>query len=126
MWESSRLKKAGGGGGKSSGTGYPSFSTKNQGFFGRQMRRFSSSLPRFNSNTHYADKEKLGRGRWSVHNVPLVGRIRGIVARMGRKMKIRLLILLGMILSIIIFYNSREWHPCLGRALDKRQLTLGA
>jgi mannan polymerase II complex MNN10 subunit len=111
MWESSRLKKAGGGAGGSSGTGYPSFSTKNQGFFGRQMRRFSSSLPRFNSSPHYADKEKLGRGRWSVHNVPLLGRIRGIVARMGRKMKIRLLILLAMVLSIIIFYNSREWHP---------------
>ena len=102
MWESSRLKK-----GAASAAGYPSFSTKNQGFFGRHMRRFSSSLPRFSSSPHYADKEKLGRGRWSVHNMPLVGRVWGIVARMGRKTKIRLLVLLGILLSIIIFYNSR-------------------
>lgn len=101
MWESSRLKKG-------SGPGYPSFSTKNQSFLGRHMRRISSSLPRFGSNSHYADKEKLGRGRWPIHNVPLLGRVRGIMARMGRKMKIRLLILLMFILSIIIFYNSRE------------------
>ncbi len=102
MWESSRLKK-----GAASAAGYPSFSTKNQGFFGRHMRRLSSSLPRFSSSPHYADKEKLGRGRWSVHNMPLVGRVRGLVARTSRKMKIRLLVLLGILLSIIIFYNSR-------------------
>ena len=104
MWESSRLKKG-------SGPGYPSFSTKNQSFFGRHMRRISSSLPRFGSNPYYGDKEKPGRGRWSVHNVPLLGRVRGIMSRMGRKMKIRLLILLMFILSIIIFYNSRESPP---------------
>ncbi len=102
MWESSRLKK-----GAASAAGYPSFSTKNQGFFGRHMRRFSRSLPRFSSSPHYADKEKLGRGRWSVHNMPLVGRVQGIVARMGRKTKIRLLVLLGILVFIIIFYNSR-------------------
>ena len=101
MWESSRLKKGG-------GAGYPSFSTKNQSFFGRHMRRLSSSLPRFSSSSSYADKEKLGRGRWSVHNVPLLGRIRGVMGRMGRKVKIRLLMLLTLLLSIIIFYNTRE------------------
>jgi mannan polymerase II complex MNN10 subunit len=106
MWESSRLKKGG-------STGYPSFSTKNQNFFSRHMRRFSSSLPRFNGSPYYADKEKLGRGRWSVHNVPLLGRMRGIMARMGRKMKMRLLILLMFLLSIIVFYNSRECQPVL-------------
>lgn len=103
MWESARLKKS-----SHNGAGYPSFSTNKQGFFGRHMRRFSSSLPRFGSSSQYAEKEKLGRGRWSVHNMPLVGRIRGIMARMGRKTKIRLLILLTILLSIIIFYNSRE------------------
>jgi mannan polymerase II complex MNN10 subunit len=101
MWESSRQKKSG-------GTGYPSFSTRNQSFFGRHMRRLSSSLPRFSTSPHYAEKEKLGRGRWSVHNVPLLGRIRGIMARMGRKMKMRLLIFFLILLSIYIFYHSRE------------------
>ncbi|KAL2178703.1 glycosyltransferase family 34 protein [Thermothelomyces heterothallicus CBS 202.75] len=99
MWESSRLRKG-------AGLSYPSFSTRSQSFFGRHMRRLSSSLPRFGSSLYYADKEKLGRGRWSVHDVPLLGRVRGIMARMGRKMKIRILILLAFLLSLIIFYNS--------------------
>ncbi|AEO65857.1 glycosyltransferase family 34 protein [Thermothielavioides terrestris NRRL 8126] len=98
-WESSRLKRG-------FGSGYPSFETKNQSFFGRHMRRFSSGLPRFNTSRHYADKEKLGRGRWSVHSVPLLGRIQSIMGRMGRRTKIRLLILLIILLSIYIFYNS--------------------
>jgi mannan polymerase II complex MNN10 subunit len=52
------------------------------------MRRISSSLPSFSMNTHYAEKEKLQRGRWSPQRLPLVGRVKSIVARMGRKMKI--------------------------------------
>ncbi|KAL2258790.1 hypothetical protein VTK26DRAFT_7755 [Humicola hyalothermophila] len=104
MWESSRSKRVGGRGG---GAGYPSFSTQREaGFFGRHMRKLSSSLPRFNASPYFAEKEKLGRGRWSVNNVPLVGRIRGIMARMGRKMKIRLMVLLMILLSIYTFYNS--------------------
>lgn len=108
MWESSRLKRNG-----AAGPGYPSFSTQKTqgGFFSRNMRRVSNTLPRFSANTNYAEKEKLGRGRWSIHNVPLLGRIRGIMARMGKKMKIRLLILFTILLSIIIFYNSRECRP---------------
>ncbi|KAK7747681.1 alpha-1,6-mannosyltransferase [Diatrype stigma] len=58
-WESARLKTQG-------VAGYPSFSTQNQGFFTRHMRRISRSLPTFNTDVpgKYAEKEKLGRGRW--------------------------------------------------------------
>jgi len=104
MWESARLKNTGG-----SGSGYPSFSTQNKNFFSRHMRKISNNLPRFSANNDYAEKEKLGRGQWSAHNVPLLGRLRGIMARMGRKMKIRLLLLFLLLLSVIVFYNSREW-----------------
>ncbi|KAJ9164873.1 Galactosyl transferase GMA12/MNN10 family protein [Coniochaeta hoffmannii] len=100
IWESARQKTMGAAG------GYPSFSTHNQGFFTRHMRRLSSSLPRFSSSTHYAEKEKLGRGRWSANNVPLLGRLRAMMARMGRKMKLRLLFALLLILSVIIFFNT--------------------
>ncbi|KAK0729367.1 galactosyl transferase GMA12/MNN10 family-domain-containing protein [Apiosordaria backusii] len=101
MWESSRLKKAG-------GSGYPSFSTQNSGFLSKHMRKISSSLPRFNSagSSPYAEKEKLGRGRWSAQNVPLLGRLRAIMGRMGRKMKIRILLLFMLLFCIIIFYNT--------------------
>ncbi len=96
-WEStSRLKNG------AAGTGYPSFSTQNQGFFTRHMRKLSNNLPRFNS---YGDKEKLGRGRWSAQAVPVVGRLRAILARMGRKLKIRLLVGSLMLLCIYIVYN---------------------
>ena len=101
MWESARIKNSG-------ASGYPSFSTQNQGFFTRHMRRISSSLPRFNANAHYAEKEKLGRGRWAAQDAPLLGRLKGIVGRMGRKLKLRLLIGFLFLLSIIIFYNTRR------------------
>lgn len=121
VWESARLKQ-----GSSSSTGYPSFSTQNQGFFTRHMRKLSSSLPRFNSagsihHAPYADKEKLGRGRWSnnLDNVPLLGRLKAIFGRMGRKLKLRLLIAFIVFLCIYIFYHSREslpstWFRCIG------------
>ncbi|KAK4168710.1 alpha-1,2-galactosyltransferase [Cladorrhinum sp. PSN259] len=98
MWESSRLKKAG-------GSGYPSFSTQGSGFLSRHMRRISSNLPRFNATTGYDEKDKPV-SRWSAQNVPLLGRLRNIIGRMGRKMKIRILVLFTLLLSIIIFYNT--------------------
>lgn len=89
--------------------GYPSFSTQNSGFFVRHMRRLSSGLPRFSPDSTYAQKEKLGRGRgqWAARNVPLVGRLRSIFGRMGRKLKVRLLIVAILLLCLTIFYNSR-------------------
>ena len=92
--------------------GYPSFSTHNQGFFSRHMRRISSSLPRFGptADSHYVDKDKFGRGRWPGQNLPLVGRVISIFGRMGRKMKIRLLIGFIVFLCIYIFYHSREFR----------------
>jgi len=48
--------------------GYPSFSTRNEGFFSRSKRKISSTLPRFNSfgatKKDWRESEKLGRGRW--------------------------------------------------------------
>lgn len=105
-WESARMRHLG-------PNGYPSFSTHNQGFFTRHMRRLSSSLPRFSSNSsdqRPGDKQKVDRGRWSGQNIPLVGRIRYIFGRMGRKLKIRLLICLILMLCLLVFYNSRKCY----------------
>ncbi|ORY66276.1 galactosyl transferase GMA12/MNN10 family-domain-containing protein [Pseudomassariella vexata] len=93
-WESARLKSRGVG-------GYPSFSTQNQGFFTRHMRRISSSLPTFQDTPEPgAEKEKVGRGRW---NMPLVGRIRRIMARVSRKAKVRSLIVSMLLLCYVLF-----------------------
>ncbi|EGO52769.1 hypothetical protein NEUTE1DRAFT_72749 [Neurospora tetrasperma FGSC 2508] len=95
MWE--RQKNMG-------GAAYQSFSTQNQGFFSRHMRRISSSLPRFKAdNTHGAEREKIGQGRW---NMPRLGRIRGITGRMSRRTKMLLAFGLLFLLAYIIFYST--------------------
>ncbi|KAG6008602.1 hypothetical protein E4U21_004242 [Claviceps maximensis] len=101
-WESAKMRHL-------NPSSYPSFSTHNQGFFTRHMRQLSSSLPRFSSNANdqrFEGKQRLGRGRWLGQNIPLVGRIRSIFGRMGRKLKIRLLIGLVLLLGLYIFYHS--------------------
>lgn len=99
-WESARLKTQG-------VAGYPSFSTQNQGFFTRHMRRISRSLPTFNTDVpgKYAEKEKLGRGRWDF---PILGRIGRTLARTSRKARIRALIVAVLLLCYILFYVTRE------------------
>lgn len=103
-WESAKMRRHG-------AKGYPSFSTHNQGFFTRHMRRLSSSLPRFKSSSAHAqcdDKDKPSHGNWPGRNIPFVGRIRSVFGRMGRKLKIRLLIGLVILLCVYIFYHSRK------------------
>ena len=105
-WESAKAKSAG-------VNGYPSFSTQNNGFFNRHYRRLSGSLPRFNLGTDksYAEKEKLGRGRWMLQDrggtAQVRKRVRSLVRRTSRKAKIRILVLLGLLLMIILFYTTR-------------------
>lgn len=103
VWESARMKNSG-------GKGYPSFSTQNQGFFNRHMRRISSSLPTFTTtNSHYAEKEKLQRGRWSGQPVSLLARMRNMAGRVGRKSKMRLLLgalLFGLLLVVVLLIQS--------------------
>ncbi len=102
-WGPSRSKS-------SMASGYPSFSTQNEGFFTRHMRKLSHNLSRFSAAAarpvSSSDKEKPGRSsRWALHNSPLSG-VRGILARMGRKLKIRLLIAFLILLSTFLLYQS--------------------
>lgn len=102
-WESAKAKSEG-------VNGYPSFSTHNNGFFNRHYRKISSSLPRFNmgSDKSYAEKEKLGRGRWSVRGASKLARLRSLVRRTNRKTKIRFLIGLALIALYFIWSMSRK------------------
>lgn len=92
---------------------FSSFSSQNKGFFSRHMRRLSSSLPQFNGQRD-TWKEKNGRGpRW-IRKVPLAGRIRSIYGRMGRRLKMILLLMLVAALCYTIFYTTRKLRqPCL-------------
>lgn len=101
-WESSsRTRKMG-------ERSYPAFETQNQGFFQRHMRRISNNLPRFNTSTHYAEKEKIQKGRWAAApSVPWYGRVRNVAGRVGRKSKIRTLFVFLLLFAVWIFFHSR-------------------
>ena len=97
--------------------GYPSFSTRNQGFFSRHARKISTSLPTFNmgGRRNFSDKEKLGRGRWSPINNGRAGRFLTYMGRLIWRLRLRLGIVFGLMLAIILFYVTREWgslHFC--------------
>ncbi|KAK6609242.1 glycosyltransferase family 34 protein [Botrytis cinerea] len=98
-WESARAKSE-------EVNGYPSFSTKNNGFFNRHIRNISNSLPHFHmgGDGSYAEKEKLGRGRFLGSSK--LARIRNALARVSRKMRMRFMIVLGFVMMIILFYST--------------------
>lgn len=106
-WESARAKSE-------EVNGYPSFSTKNNGFFNRHMRNLSNSLPHFHmgGDKSYAEKEKLGRGRWVGSSK--MARIRNSLARVSRKMRMRFMIVLGFVMMIILFYSTRKSTSSVG------------
>lgn len=85
--------------------GYPSFSTRNNGFFSRHASQISRSLPSF---VRGAEKEKLGRGRWYSNNGSKPGRILGFLGRSIWRLRLRLLITLSFILAVIVFYLTRK------------------
>lgn len=104
-WESAKAKSDGVNG------GYPSFSTQNNGFFNRHYRSISNSLPRFNmgSDKSYAEKEKLGRGRWVSRDGSRLGRLRAAIGRTSRRSRISFLLFVGLILMYILFYSTRMY-----------------
>lgn len=91
--------------------GYPSFSTRKTGFFSRHARTISSSLPRFNlgSKRDYSDREKLGRGRSYPYGGTWPDRMKTLLGSIGRRMKMRILICLLLMLSVVLFYTTREY-----------------
>lgn len=102
-WESARAKTQGVHG------GHPAYSSSNVGFFNRHMRSISNSLPSFNigGDRSYAEKEKLGRGRWAEGGAGN-GRIRPLVNKIARKLRLRGIIALAIVLAITLFYTTRE------------------
>jgi mannan polymerase II complex MNN10 subunit len=55
----------------------------------------------------YAEKEKLGRGRWSVRGGSKLARLRSMVRQANRKTKIRFLIGLGIFFLFLIYQMTR-------------------
>jgi len=105
--------------------GYPSFSTRNNGFFSRHARKISTSLPTFSmgGRRDFSDKEKLGRGRWPPIQGSRTGRFLTYTGRIIWRLRLRLGIVLSLILAVILFYATREFHmiPDLVQALTTWQ-----
>ncbi|EEH02734.1 galactosyltransferase [Histoplasma capsulatum var. duboisii H88] len=91
---------------------YPSFSTRNNGFFSRQRRKISASLPRFrvNSMLDYGEKEKLGRGRWLARgpgDLPLRVRLKTLLGSLIRRKRFRFMLLLLFLFFFWLFFSTR-------------------
>ena len=86
--------------------------TKSNGFFNRHMRSLSNSLPRFNmgGDYSYAEKEKLGRGRWSAKDGSIISRIRNRVIQCSRQSRLRFMIILGLVLFFILYMLTRKFQ----------------
>lgn len=89
---------------------YPSFSTRNSGFFSRQKRKISASLPRFSLSRDYREQEKLNRGRssasstsWKARDSTLRGRLVSFVGNLMHRRRFRLLF--SLLIGFILYLN---------------------
>ncbi|CAI7602764.1 unnamed protein product [Penicillium manginii] len=86
--------------------GYPSFATRNSGFFSRQKTKISNKLPSFNGHQSphgYVDKDVYGRETWRSST----GGARGTLAIILRRSRVR--ILLGVFLACLAYICL--WGP---------------
>ncbi|KAI9657760.1 MAG: alpha-1,6-mannosyltransferase [Bathelium mastoideum] len=86
--------------------GHPSHS-QTQGFFQR-FRRLSTSLPRFShpASSHYAEKEKLGRGRWNPDNGNSLQNLFRMMRRIVWRARLRFALAVAFLLLVLVFYAT--------------------
>lgn len=102
--------------------GYPSFSTRNSGFFSRQKRQISARLPSFRGNagqSHgrgYIDKDGSGGSFW-----PSGSGFWGSLAMLLRRKRMRILAGLTLAWFGYLLFWSRECYNCFGE--DNLELT---
>lgn len=81
--------------------GYPAFTTRGQGFFGKHFRKLSMGLP-FNQG----DKEKLGRGRAQDNKLTRI--LNGLVWNLWRLRKRVAIVFLIIFLLFFGNFNTRK------------------
>ncbi|KAI5299878.1 hypothetical protein KEM56_002900 [Ascosphaera pollenicola] len=106
-WESAKAKS-------DAVRGYPSFSTRNNGFFSRQRRKISASLPRFRTGFEsYTGGEKDQFGgfpTWNSLSGTPVEKIRWIVYSLLRKKRVRLFITILVGFLVWLFLGAALRH----------------
>lgn len=88
--------------------GYPSFSPRKSGWFSQHARRISNNLPSFTGRRDFAEKEKLGRGRWYPGRGSRSGRLMTYLGSIARRFRLRLLLVIAFVLALSLFYITRE------------------
>lgn len=95
--------------------GYPAYQQNGMGFFGKHMRNISASLPFFNTapqDDRFAEKEKLGRGRWQPPpGSSTWSNVRGRLGRLIWRMRLRFVLVVALLFTILCFYATRESCP---------------
>lgn len=92
--------------------GYPSFSTRNNGFFSRQRRKISASLPRFKMNAVGRHTGAFGPGkdpRPGLGEGSLPSRVLTLLNNLLRRTRIRLLLVFALALVLWLVYRNREF-----------------
>ena len=93
-------------------SGYPSYESQNQGYFGRKMRSLSIGLPQYfaqgRQGEQYAEKEKLGRGRRRHKDWRDLPRRLGLL--MSRRRRYMLLAVIGL-LFFLIWPKDSKMNP---------------
>lgn len=93
---------------------YPSFSTRNSGFFSRQKRKISARLPNFRgqaSRHGYVDKDAYGRGHLHAGGPGGCGPL-AMVKMLLRRGRTRVVLGLFLLWIGYLFLWSSKWSKC--------------
>ena len=89
--------------------GYPSFAPRSNGFFQRHTRKISESLPTFIGRRRSHDRGQ--KSRWGPTGGTLLSRLRTFTGNIGRRMRIRILMVFVLVLAFVLFYTTRSCPP---------------
>lgn len=84
---------------------YPSFSTRNTGFFSRQKHKISASLPRFSLSRDNYEEEKVNRGRasWRTRDNTFKEHLVSLMKNIMHRRRFKLLF--SLIVGFILYLN---------------------
>jgi mannan polymerase II complex MNN10 subunit len=92
---------------------YPSFATRNEGFFQRSKRKISATLPTFNkfgsNKKDWRESEKLGRGRWYPAGGGKWSRLKTLIGNVLRKFRLLFILLAVIVTLTLILSKLSEW-----------------
>lgn len=90
---------------------FPSFTGRKQSFVGRTLEKLKSSLPHGASSRNFAQKEKLGRGRWQTRKGSAWSNVQTMAGKILWKMRLRFALAFCLLL-VLAAYNLLRALAC--------------